>query len=439
MLEEDRLNSTVKKTQKSNPTLNTSRSSTRTPEKSRPDPLRLFLQSTKFQDFFTSLKVQPSGHLRPKTLSLTVVNKTIEEIYSSRYKREIDEKGKRTEELMFSSFVAEYFVDKFKNKRMTDQSALDFCQSVETYESENVEVSLFADFLMNRQSSEVLVFFLYARHTCVNVLGLQLVASNFYLEFSAQKVQDSRTLTLNYKQCARVAAVVYGEEESLQKAFLTHLEQEFKGPSIKFYDFLQVFIESFKKSLQETTQSISPFTNDHQNETFGDSLLNTESDVIKSFNSSSVISNSKVLVKENSLESRPLPRSPFDRIRVMCIDHCNNILVRQFVKIILSGYLDDFSENREEIIMEVENLVSEKMTGLIEALCRCDKRKWMEVLETENKDSLKYCESLQKRLRDVQKKSHEPLNEDIDMVCKEILQTPELKLLIAEKMRVICQ
>lgn len=123
----------------------------------------------------------------------------------------------------------------------------------------------------------------------------------------------------------------------------------------------------------------------------------------------------------------------------MCIDHCNNILVRQFVKIILSGYLEEDSDNREEIIMEVENLVSEKLTGLVEALCRCDKRRWMEILETDNKESLKYCESLQKRLRDVQKKGNDPLNEDIDLICKEILQTPELKMRIGEKMRIICQ
>ena len=240
-----------------------------------------------------------------------------------------------------------------------------------------------------------------------------------------------------------MAGSVYTEERSLQEGFLSHLQQVFKSPSLKFYEFLQVFIDHFNLSLQENTQSLSPFTSDRQNETFGDSLLNTESDIMKSMNSSSPINSSKAVIKDPPPESRPLPlplaKSPFDKIRTLCIDHCNNILVRQFVKIILSGYLDEHSDNREEIVMEVENLVSDKLTGLVEALCRCDKRKWMEVLETDNKESLKYCESLQKRLRDVQKKASDPLNEDIDMICKEILQTPELKMRIGEKMRIICQ
>lgn len=438
LLEEDRLSSNVIITQKSNPTLNTSRTSTRTPEKTRPDPLKIFLQSTKFQEFVNCLKVQQSSQLRPKTLSLTIVNKNIEEIYSARYKKELEDRGRKGD-LGFAEFVAEFFLEKCKNKRMADQSALDFCQSVETYDADNLEVRIFSDFLMNSLHSEVLIFFLYARHTCINILGLQLVSSNLYLEFPSQKIQDPRSITLTSKQCISIASSVYNEEKSLQESFLSHLQQVFKSPSIKFYEFLNTFIENFKLSLQENTQSLSPFTSDPQNETFGDSLLNTESDIMKSINSSSLINSSKALIKDPQPDSRPLPRNPFEKIRIMCIDHCNNILVRQFVKIILSGYLDQHSDNREEIIMDVENLVSEKLVGLVEALCRCDKRKWMEVLETDNKESLKYCESLQKRLRDVQKKGSEPLNEDIDMICKEILQTPELKMRIGEKIRMICQ
>lgn len=147
----------------------------------RPDPLKLFIQSTKFKDFLSALKVQPSSQLRPKTLSLTVIIKAIEEIYSARYRKETEDKSKKNEHTLnnFSEFVAEFFVDKYKNKRMIDQSALDFCQSIETYESESEEIRVFSSFLIGGNNSEVLVFFLYARHTCINVLGLQLVPSNW--------------------------------------------------------------------------------------------------------------------------------------------------------------------------------------------------------------------------------------------------------------------
>lgn len=113
-------------------------------------------------------------------MSLTALIKTVEEVYSARYKKEIEEKSKKNEEILnnFNGFVAEFFVEKFKNKRMIDQSALDFCQSIETYDSECLEIRIFSNFLTNENNSEVLIFFLYARHTCINILGLQLVPSN---------------------------------------------------------------------------------------------------------------------------------------------------------------------------------------------------------------------------------------------------------------------
>ena len=242
---------------------------------------------------------------------------------------------------------------------------------------------------------------------------------------------------MNYKQCSKVAGAVYCEEESLQKAFLAELGGEFNGESIKLYEFLSVFIESFKFTLHENTQSISPFTNEHLFEPFGDSLTNTENEMMKSVESSGFLLSQKGL-KDSVGDLRPLPKGPFDKIRVLCVEHSNQVLVHQFVKIILSGFLEDHSQSKDKLSSEVETMVSEKITGLIDALCRCDKRKWLEILETDNKDSLKHCENLQKRLREIQRKAPEPLHNDIDMICKEILQTPELKLIIREKLRKLC-
>lgn len=159
--------------------------------------------------------------------------------------------------------------------------------------------------------------------------------------------------------------------------------------------------------------------------------------MLKSVESSGFLSNHKT-AKDSVGDLRPLPKGPFDKIRVLCIEHSNRVLVRQFVKIILSGYLNDSSKSKDHLFNEVETMISEKMTGLIEALCRCDKRKWLEILETDNKEALKHCENLQKHLREIQKKSPEPLHDDIDLICKEILQTSELKLLIGEKLRKLC-
>jgi hypothetical protein len=428
--------------------LNTSRSSARTPEKQRPDPLKLFLQTTKFQEFFNVLKLQGSSHLRPKTLSITILMKSIEEVYSARYKKETAGESKKIEESAgFAEFLAEFMWEKYKNKRMVDQSALDLCQSVETYENENLEIKLFSQFLTGAFSTEILVFFLYARQAAQTVLNLQLVPSNFYIEFSAQKVPETRLINLTYKQCAKVAGTVYAEEEWLLKSFMSELDGIFKNPSIKLYDFLAIFIENYKGSLQEN-HSLSPFTDDKSNEHFTDSITVSEIEENKyqrpvSFGvvpleTRPPASNSIKYAKDPVQDSRPLPKSPFDRIKQLCVEHCENKLVKLFVGIILSGYLEDLSEDKYDIINQVEEIVMDKMHSLIEALCRCDKRKWMEVLETDNKDCLKYCENLQKRLREIQKKDKEPSSDDIDQICKEILQTPELKLYISEQIRSIC-
>ncbi|OMJ94291.1 hypothetical protein SteCoe_2636 [Stentor coeruleus] len=438
LLDQDPLHGT-----KSNQTLNISRSSARTPEKQRPDPLKLFLQTTKFQEFFNLLKLQGSSHLRPKTLSITMLMKTIEEVYSARYKKETAGESRKTEENAgFAEFLAEFMWEKYKNKRMVDQSALDLCQSAETYENENLEIRLFSQFLTGAFSTEILVFFLYARQAAQTVLNLQLVP-----KFPAQKISETRLISLSYKQCAKVAGTVYAEEEWLLKSFMSELDGVFKGPSIKLYDFLAVFIENYKGTLQEN-HSLSPFTDDKSNEQFTDSITAVEVEENRyqrpvSFGAVPLetrppASNSIKFTKDPIQDSRPLPKSPFDRIKELCVEHCENKLVKLFVRIILSGYLEDLSDDKDDIISQVEEIVMDKMNSLIEAVCRCDKRKWMEVLETDNKDCLKYCENLQKRLREIQKKDKEPNSDDIDQICKEILQTPELKLYISEQIRSIC-
>ena len=139
------------------------------------------MQGTKFQEFFFLLKIQASSHLRPKTLSISVLLKNLEEIYSARYKKETqtEEKLRKSEDnTNFSEFVAEFLNEKYKNKRMTDQNALDLCQSIETYESENVEVRIFSNFLSQILTNEILIFFLYVRNTVSSIVNLQLIPSN---------------------------------------------------------------------------------------------------------------------------------------------------------------------------------------------------------------------------------------------------------------------
>lgn len=107
--------------------------------------------------------------------------KNIEDIYSARYKKEtsFEEKSKKREDNIqsFSEFLSEYLNEKYKNKRVVDQNAIDLCQSLETYDTEHTEIRIFSEFLSNIHSAEILVFFLYARNTTQNILSLQLTPS----------------------------------------------------------------------------------------------------------------------------------------------------------------------------------------------------------------------------------------------------------------------
>ena len=240
---------------------------------------------------------------------------------------------------------------------------------------------------------------------------------------------------MTYKQCIKVSSVVYAEEESLHRSFLTELKKVFKENSIKFYEFLWLFVENYKNSMQDFKEdSIAPFFPERpQNETFGDSIINIDFEPAKALSIAPPAPPQRPL-KESNID-RPLPKGPFEKIRQSCVDYCEKILVHQFVMIVLNGYFEENLDSNEEIVTEIETVVIEKMNGLIDALCKFDKRKWMDVLGTDNKDSLKHCENLQKKLREIHKKNPEANEDDVDLICKEILQTPDLKLFISKKVQ----
>ncbi|CAG9330597.1 unnamed protein product [Blepharisma stoltei] len=469
----------------------------KTPDRQREDPMKVFLKNTKFQNMVNLLKLQSGTHLRPKILSIGNLIRAIEEIYNAKYKQdtaiieeELVRKASNKQPVPFPEFVADYLADKYKNRRMIEQNTIDLCQSLETYEKDYVEIKTFSNFLTAFLDSDDLIFFLFVRNSIQKILGLQ-----FAPKFPGQRVtEDTRSIFLNMKQCIKVTNVVFADEESLQKTFISQVDKVMQNSDnleslINVASFMELFLEIYHEvqpSRHMMNSNLSPFHSDdspkHQEDTFAESMIHHEnefegeSEILKSLDFSSMLKSvysapkdtppllSEKMMKssdffekksnENSesklpempvrVAQRPVepvikiaepvrkgstPRqSPQDDLKKSCIDYSDSKLVDQFVLLILKSLTDVPRPVITEIRPQVVSYLSAKMTGLIEALFSFDKRRWLELLETDNKESLKHVEVLQKQVRQLQRTMAS--EEDIDSICRTILQTPELKKLI---------
>jgi hypothetical protein len=123
-------------------------------------------------------------------------------------------------------------------------------------------------------------------------------------------------------------------------------------------------------------------------------------------------------------------KNPIQELKQKCIEYTENSLVEQFIGIILSGFLEIPREKLEEIKHKAVSGLNAKMKILIEAAFDGDKRKWLETLglPQADKEGLKYVEGIQKSIRELYRKGvNSSTNEDIDAICKSILQTPQLR------------
>lgn len=444
---------------------------TKTPDKVRENPIKLFLKNTKFQNLVSLAKIQATTGLRPKTLSIANLIKVIEEIYNAKYKQdtlvveeEIMKKSSSKQLSAFPDFICDFFNEKYKNKRMVDQSLLDLCQSVENFDNDYIEVKIFSNFLSQNLDSEDLIFFLFIRNTIQKVLGIQ-----FAPKYPGQKIsEDTRSIFLNLKQCIKVTNAVFADEESLQRAFLGQIEKIMENSEgINVAAFMELFLETYHEvqpGQNMINSNLSPFHSDSESpkqgeDTFAESMihhenieLDGESEILKSLDMGSMLKN--VLsnqIKENppTLPDRRTPdpprretptsmrRSPLDDLKKACIEYSETHVIEQFVNIILKGLTDVPRPQLSSIRSNVISFLALKMNSLLEALFSFDKRKWLETLETDNKDCLKYVEGLQKQVRDISRGMI--TEEDIDSICKSILQTPELKKMIGSYITDISQ
>ena len=194
-------------------------------------------------------------------------------------------------------------------------------------------------------------------------------------------------------------------------------------PSIKIYDLMELFVETYYSTEAENSPPKPPKHED----TFNESAIKPEyefdanSDIFQSLEISPIKGNSK-----SKDLSRQIKKSPLEDMKWQLIDYSQSYLVSQFVHSVLSEVVPD-TGLLEQLQPVVVNWINEKVKSLIEAVCDCDKRKWMDELETESMDSLRYVESLQKELRQIQRRRTPMTQGETQQLCTTILNAPEFK------------
>lgn len=257
----------------------------------------------------------------------------------------------------------------------------------------------------------------------------------------------------------KIIQSVLGEVDTLKRSFekivdhslnngtaRNHQEEE-----INLAHFLDLFIQWYHDRQPECeSPPLTPFQNLSRpvftDDTFTESAIHErtdfhdfdESDLMRSFevdNSRSKISDSSRQYFKDSFDTfKPQSvtntRNPIQELKIKCIEYTENSLVEQFISIILSGFFEIPREKLEDIKLKAITDLNAKMKSLIEAAFDGEKRKWMETLglPPADKEGLKYVEGIQKSIRELYKKGvNSSTNEDIDSICKSILQTPQLR------------
>ena len=239
-------------------------------------------------------------------------------------------------------------------------------------------------------------------------------------------------MQLSYKQCLKVLFDLFPAEEAAPRAFVVNTETAFQEASsslIPVSVFMAACVEAQPQQLLQSTH-LSPFHSTEAivrpEESFGDSgipLDTVESESLKSVElppatpSVASITSSRVSAK----------RSPFEEVKAACLAYAETTLASQFVGVLLNTYGSPFARLQQPLEQWLQNTLRQ----LIEAVCDCDRRRWLSLLQSEDKEDLRFAEGLQKEFREWTRKGYSP--EDVEQVTKSFLRIPKVKLQIEQQ------
>ncbi|CAD8202931.1 unnamed protein product [Paramecium octaurelia] len=371
---------------------------------------------------------------RPLKLNFNELSLLIEEIYQKKFVEDSNQiaRNQKVSEIAFVDYVYEFLQNKFKHSK--NQLIINFLASVDLHALKRKDVNIFQQFLkFNKQ--EVLTFYLFTRAVIQKELKL-----SFYHPLRKQGI-DSNQLQLNQKQVQQISLLLYGSPEKYQE-----FKKFFPGNSISVSEFSFAAILIYEaqhqtnkqKPFQQQHRSLSPLQNtsydDSQELRQPDSPLFMQSEMSmdnnrqqnENFFSSALqsVSSQKKQRWQVQIKFHRMP-SAANNVQKLINEKLETKL-SDFIEEMLSEMEDLTDDQKQQCVSGIEARIVDTMAILLDAIYKYDKLLWFKKLNKQPDEfGLEYIENLQKLYRSLVK-AKQPLDDQLDQLCQQMMQTPDL-------------
>ncbi|CAD8116317.1 unnamed protein product [Paramecium primaurelia] len=370
---------------------------------------------------------------RPLKFNFNELSLIIEEIYQRKF---IDDTNQFTKyqnvcDISFADYVYNFLYQKFKHSK--NQQIINFLASVDLHSLKKKDISIFQSFL-KQQTQEVLTFYLFTRAVIQKELNL-----SFYHPLRKQCI-DNEKLQLNQKQVQKISELLFNCDDKYQE-----FKKYFKGNTISVCDFTSAALHIYE--IQHQTHKQKPFqyqikyhpqpqfTNTTNNfdeyqvdsPLFAQSEITTDQQQEKYFASTGQSQqNSNQKQQDIEVQFKFKKRNENFNFVQQSINEKLEIKLSRFIQDLLEEMGELNFEQKIQNLEELQNSIDGIMTTLLDAIYKFDKLLWFKRLNKQPDDiGLEYIENLQKIYRSLSK-TKQPLNEDLDKFCSQLMQTPEL-------------
>ncbi|MCQ2818839.1 MAG: hypothetical protein MJ252_16360 [archaeon] len=395
-------------------------------------------------NYKTFLKaVNPLVGVRGKRLNINALKCIIEEIYSIKYisDNNVEPRDENDPDAnSFPLFVFEFLTNKYMKKPMVDQHSLDLVYSIDYYKKMFDEVDMFSKFLNEEYDQDDLDFFLYVRSCIENeVKSTFMENSRAILKKGVTDDNEENKFALTVKSCLNVANSIFGnDEEELLSSFMEKIDailqrqkenDEDGANTIEAWKILKITLDDYhddKEARGGTTKK------SNMNKSSGGK---TKSKPKKNSNSNSGANNSETytnLQKDYAVDKVENDEEKVDRLKAIIGAYIKEKELDVFFSRLLSSYsnYEKSSQQIEETLASIKDLVSKKVNLLISLLFDGNESGWLKSLKVDSssEEALKYFSKLTEYIEEMM--SYDKLTdikEDlVEGFSQTLLSTPEL-------------
>eukprot|EP00743_Colponemidia_sp_Colp-15_P007046 GILK01007603.1.p1 GENE.GILK01007603.1~~GILK01007603.1.p1 ORF type:complete len:604 (+),score=56.26 GILK01007603.1:129-1940(+) len=422
--------------------------------------------------------VKARATLRPKRKTAGALIRVIEEIYESRYARDLVQLKSESnppgtnlpkQPQTFSSFVYDFFSKRYGLTRLVEQSVLDLLYSIEWHRGELLEAELMSQFLTEAFDTDDLLFFLYVRSIVCKELGVVLVPPppnqrQSHTRMSSPRLisretDDSRGIFLTSTACSLVIRALFGpDQEAMQHKFCRMVELHIdrvgrEDRRINLTQFLFLTLHEYHQTRPDANHAepplalsspspshmptphsmVSTSTSPMHQPEFTEHPVDDHATNIDRYLES--IRKYKAAMGEAHSEhatnghGRQVHTDEGDVLQKSIQVEMNSCM-ESYVDALLQEHSFALPQHTcDELRVQVMAHLVDKVNSLLRALFQHDKRSWLEtlVISMPSETQLRHVESIQMMYRKLQ--ASDPYHlppANVANICRAVLKTPEL-------------